>query len=109
MNLTDAQQRAIYEWLKPELKARDWRFGDVLQGRQLIRVYAWFVDDGPHGKVTLPPLDMNLAHGEVMPKLHKEGTDIDFYYANGGGWWTFEHGYEGCDFYEGLLQYLGVK
>ena len=93
MNLTDAQQRAIYEWL-------GYKF-DTDGTATLQEMFPW-----------LPPLGMDYAFRVCIPKLVKE---CDVTYRHGR--WDMQPWKEAYDFariaqedfYAALLQYLGVK
>jgi hypothetical protein len=68
--LTEQQQRTLYEWLRPELKGKDWVLRDIgpLGGKQAHTKPVF-------GQVMayLPPLDYNTFMGEVALKLDTEG------------------------------------
>jgi hypothetical protein len=108
MNLTDEQ--AIYKWLKPEgaqLKQCDYP-------QRGTWVYQWepnrISDGGPYA---CPPLDMNTAFSECIPKLKAEFRSVKW----DGETWTIyvpqcygePVSWKNTDFYAALLQYLGVK
>jgi len=71
-------EKRIYEWLRPELKGLDWAISLLMGGCGELEADA-FIDreDGPR-LIALPPLDMNTAFGECIPKLTREGCDVKF-------------------------------
>jgi hypothetical protein len=79
--LTEQQQRTLYEWLRPELKGKDWVLRDIgpLGGKQAHTKPVF-------GQVMayLPPLDYNTFMGEAVPKLAKEKVAVSFSYDS---WW----------------------
>jgi len=114
MNLTDAQQRAIYEWLYEELKGKGWRLRkDPYWNQQHGVVDAAWEVNGKLRLTKLPPLDMNTAFSEYIPKLKAEFRSVKW----DGETWTIyvpqcygePVSWKNTDFYAALLQYLGVK
>jgi hypothetical protein len=107
MNLTDAQQRAIYMKLgysSAERHRSQWRYFST-------ETHRWRC---------CPPLDMNTAFSECIPKLVAENVKVVFEIGNRhqpqGAWWLSPAQYPPTfqsvvnpDFYAALLQYLGVK
>ena len=96
-------ERLIYEWLgypEPYKCGGGWFY---LVGREdCFR----FVNN-------CPPLDMNTAFGEAIPKLAEEGVKVSFV---SGCWyfeaheWPSEHGLpHDPDFWEALTEYLEAK
>jgi len=103
-------ERLIYEWLRPELKGKEWRkeYNGMTWGalyRREDMQFDWWVP--------LPPLDMNTAFSEGIPKLTKEGCDVKFTH----GAWDLQpmrkpwHGpyYARSDFWLAVDEYLEAK
>ena len=108
-------ERLIYEWLRPELKGKDWDKQDF--GEWGGWGYGWVAagdsewkDFGP-----LPPLDMNTWHGEVVPKLQGEGCAVEFAAeaepTEAKYWviWRDRVPFSMADPYEALTEYLEAK
>jgi hypothetical protein len=71
-------ERLIYEWLREDLKGQDWELAEKsTDSGPFVTAAAWFDGNGIHTP-SLPPLDMNTWHGEVVPKLLSEGAEVHF-------------------------------
>ena len=82
-------ERLIYEWLRENLKGKAWELREGIcdwcdhpwgeAGYELPR------KDGTSfmAYLSLPPLDMNTWHGEVVPKLKAQGVKVVFE----NDWW----------------------
>jgi hypothetical protein len=110
MNLTDAQQRAIYKWL-PKHRCENCGGLGTVEFAEL-----WIECPACKGTgFSLPPLDMNTAFSECIPKL----LPSTLVWFNGRRWYLAEHvdtsvqaprePRSDADFYAALLQYLGVQ
>lgn len=118
--MTEQDERAIYEWVYPELKGNGWR--KEYNGMTWGALY-WREDKGFDWRLPLADLDHNFALDVCVPKLYTAGctvifkrsaTDRDY---RDGYWKILWGGYperldEACqhDFYDALLAYIrGVK
>ncbi len=77
MNLTDAQQRAIYEFLYKELQ-QPWTLRPAVDrdGNPASSVAEYELAGRTFAKI-LPPLDMSTWHRDVEKMLAKEGIRVD--------------------------------
>lgn len=72
--MNEQEQRAIYEWLYPELKTAPWCLVSRYAGGPSTKE-AHTANDDSDLLQCLPPLDMNAWHGLVEEKLKTEGID----------------------------------
>jgi hypothetical protein len=116
--MNEQDKRVIYEWLYEDLRgpqrsSMSWRPIEYPTG-----MYAVFDLDGR--RRPLPPLDMNTAFSECIPKLVREGVKVMYNNMGSGEWWldppreNEEDGVVGiftsADFYVALLDYIkGVQ
>ena len=76
-----ALERAIYEFLRPELKGKDWIVRDLSDGRDVALILRHGQQVQPGDTIMLPPLYINgrpnmNAVFEAIPKLVAEGIDV---------------------------------
>jgi hypothetical protein len=69
---TEQQQRVIYEWLRPELKGKDW----AIDHEATSHVDVIGIVDGV--LLVLPSLDYNTFMTGAVPKLYGEGCSVTF-------------------------------
>ena len=102
---------AIYEWLHPKLKGQDWTLEVNRFFPEKGRLWAKRAKNkyGFHPAHWVPPLDMNTAFSEAIPKLKAEG--IDSFFSSWRGWTleTDTDSWENPDFYSTLTEYLEAK
>lgn len=118
------QDKVIYEWLYEELKGKVWELRQTFFGLDALPANAEELGFLPYIPIRkCPPLDMNTAFGECIPKLYDARCTITFtrsgvdYGYLSGSWrimWGDDagrmHGAVNPDFYAALLDYIkGVQ
>ena len=99
--------KAIYEWLRPALTGTEW---EIVTCR--VAFYKYTKEDKTLWGCLLeplPPLDMNTAFSEAIPKLKAEG--IDSFFSSWAGWTleTDTDSWANPDFYIAVSEYLEAK
>ena len=110
-------ERLIYEWLRPVLGGTEWTRQQICDDPvECVAVWMEAWDEEPRSLV-LPPLDMNTAFAEAIPKLRSEGVKVCYanpsifddesapWYLQLGDKDPFIH----PDFWEALTDYLEAK